>query len=361
MENKQTLRTILLIVVGLTIGFIFGKISHSDIAFEVKDRGRIRKEIKTIPEEPAEEKPTEAKVAETKEPEAAEETPEPIADASEVKETKTKVAPPKPQTTTPPPKPQTPKPTVTKPAKPATTTPKPPVKETKPATTTKPSTPPNTTPKGGDAKPPTAQNTSSEVEKIMDVAAKNCDGKNLDVKQHLEAFASDIEARKIYYNSQDLSDCSGMFLRVCNSLKNKCNNYDFPDPAKVRDTRLLGRWFYERGNLKLIENAKANGNLIRPGAVMFYGHGNRKYTNLTIDKIAARDGIEHIGVVTAVDKDENGVVTGYTLFHGRSTGKIASRSTHHKLKPSRSNLPSYGNWNQQWLAVGYILTPKSGS
>ena len=184
-----------------------------------------------------------------------------------------------------------------------------------------------------------------------------CQSEKIDLEAFLTKFSEDMEASKIMYNSEPLSDCSGMFLRLCQATQKRCPDYNFPNPNQVRDSRMIGRWFHNQGNLKIIEDPLADSELIRPGAVMFYGHQNKKYENMTIESITASDGIEHVGVVTEVKRNAKGVITEYKLFHGRSTGKIAARSSHHKRKPSRKGLPPYGNWDQQWIAVGWLLTP----
>lgn len=213
---------------------------------------------------------------------------------------------------------------------------------------------PQTTPKEPSSK---TSNNQSEKKKKPPLKA-DCGSLSFDLQDHLINFSKQIEEQNILYNSQNLSDCSGMFLRLCNSLREKCDQYSFPHPSRVRDTRLLGRWYYDNGKLELIEDASTAGPLIKPGAVLFFGHGGIKYTHLTIDKLTARNGIEHIGTVTSVTKDQEGNVIKYSLFHGRSSGKPAGRTTYHELEPSRAQLPPFGNWNQQLLGIAYILTPK---
>ncbi len=189
----------------------------------------------------------------------------------------------------------------------------------------------------------------------------SCNGEEFELEEYLNNFAEQIEAQNILYNTEKLSDCSGMFLRLCSNLKKKCDDYIFPSSKAVRDTRRLAKWYAKKGRLTIIENAEASGYLIKPGAVMFYGHGGVTYNDLTIEKITANDGIEHVGTVTSVTKDKNGKVIQYSLFHGRSNGKPAGRTTYHQLKPYRTQLPAYGNWNQQWVAVADIMTPKKES
>ncbi len=182
----------------------------------------------------------------------------------------------------------------------------------------------------------------------------NCEGTDFDLAAFLTEYAEAIEVQKILYNSQPLSDCSGIFLRLCRDLKEVCSNFNLPQPKNGRDGRRLAKWFYDQDRLILIQDARSNDDLIRPGAVMFYGRRNKTYAHPDIKQITASEGVEHMGVVTAVKRDAEGQVVNYTLFHGRSTGKIASRTTHHHRDPSREDIPAYGNWNQQWVAVAYL-------
>lgn len=177
----------------------------------------------------------------------------------------------------------------------------------------------------------------------------------ISVEKAVNDIANTLESQQILYNSQPLSDCSGIFLRVCELMADFCPAAPYPRPKQARGGRGLARWYHKRGRLKLIQDAESSSEYIKPGAIMFYGYRNKKYDPVTLKEITAPGGIEHIGVVTAVEKNKEGVITNYTLFHGRSTGKIASRTTHHHRNPSREGIPAYGNWNQQWVAVGNLV------
>lgn len=188
-----------------------------------------------------------------------------------------------------------------------------------------------------------------------------CGGSDLDLQKHLSTFAASIEAKNIMYKSEDLSDCSGMFLRVMKSMEGICSDYIYPNSAEHRDTRVLGKWFYDNNNLQLTNDVTKYTHLIKPGAVIFYGHNDVKYTDLTVEKIAARNGIQHMGVVTEV-KMENDEVVAYTLFHGRTTGKPAARTRYHVKEGKTKNgkfYPPYGNGRQQVVGIGFVTTPKT--
>ena len=180
----------------------------------------------------------------------------------------------------------------------------------------------------------------------------------------LTLFAEDMERQKLMYDKENparLQDCSGIFHRVVKFVKSKCDNYTYPDPAVARDSRSLAKWYHSQNNLVIIDDPKAKANLIKPGSVMFFGSSGKKYPpNLTVDQLASHDpkGIEHIGVVTEVKRDEAGNVTGYVMFHGRRPTVHAQRSHYHGLKPPRLGYPILGNWEQEWLAIANIMTPK---
>ncbi len=188
-----------------------------------------------------------------------------------------------------------------------------------------------------------------------------CKKDDFELEAFLTAFAENIEAQKILYGSEALSDCSGMFIRLTRALAEECPAYQYPDASRSRSSRAIARWFYDQENLEIVENASEVGQKIKPGMVMFFGRSGKLFEDITIDQLTASSGIEHVGVVTEVKKDDTGKVIAYTLFHGRSSGKIASRTTYHQLQPSRSELPVFGNWNQQLVAMGFVLTPQPKS
>ena len=192
----------------------------------------------------------------------------------------------------------------------------------------------------------------------LDAYLFDCAGKRIDLKNPINEIAAQMEADSLWYNKEPLSDCSGIFHRVLMAMQQRCPEYDFPAPETYRDTRDLARWYHERGDLILIQEALQSADLIKPGAVMFYGHRNKIYTQFAIDDVLSRTGIEHMGVVVSVDKDAAGQVVSYQLFHGQTYGKIASRTNFHLRKPTRPGLPPFGNWNQQWIAFARLLSPR---
>lgn len=224
-----------------------------------------------------------------------------------------------------------------------------------------PSTPEETPTRGED--PPTdpgADGIKKDREPVVSVKP-NKPGKfslcepGFRLEPFLESFTADIEERNILYNTEPLSDCSGMFLRLVNALREKCPNALFPDPDRERDSRAIAGWYAEHENLEIVVDPNLLGRKIRPGMVLFYGQQGRSYQKPTLDELRGENGIEHVGVVVGVEKDDRGQVASYTLFHGRSAGKPAGRTTHTR-QPSRGDLPPYGNGDQQIVAIALIWT-----
>lgn len=185
-----------------------------------------------------------------------------------------------------------------------------------------------------------------------------------ELKNTLLVYTQQLESQSLPYNNKEpekLLDCSGIFHRISQFVSTKCDAYDYPDVRTTRDTRALAGWFHDNDNLVIIHDAAKQRNLIKPGTVMFFGKSGQSYNNLTIDRLKTpipNHVIMHVGVVTDVKKDDKGEVINYTMFHGRSPGKIASSTYYHNVKPPRTGFPPLGNWNQQLVAVANIMTPK---
>lgn len=174
---------------------------------------------------------------------------------------------------------------------------------------------------------------------------------------YLQRLAKDYESQHILYRSIPLSDCSGMFHRLLQQMKEAFPAFVYPEVAEARSSRALAQWYYDRGSLHIVEDAAASGQLIKPGAIMFFGQIGKKYSQPTIEQLTTYGvGIMHIGTVVDVEKDEQGNVIAYTMFHARGRGKPASHTRHYLRRPQTSGLPAFGNWRQQWVAVAYMDT-----
>ena len=234
-----------------------------------------------------------------------------------------------------------------------------------PAATTAPSTPAakpaspspvaTTSPAG-----PSASPASSATAGSLPTASK-CFSGDKELEDDLNLYASEIEAKKLIYSRELMQDCSGIFYRMLDEFaKKKCDGYQYPDPKSARPARMIAKWFYDNKNFLLVKDPMASRNLIKPGAVMFYGAPGRKYHDTGIEQLSQQGGIFHIGVVTSVARDADGNVIQYTLFHGRSTGTTAGRTFYHNVRgPSNLGQPVLGVGSQEWVGMSYLYTPKT--
>jgi len=183
----------------------------------------------------------------------------------------------------------------------------------------------------------------------------NCAGSRIDLAEPAEKIAAALEAEAILFDTAPLSDNSGIFHRFLQALKQRCPDLEIPEVTFYRSSRDLARWYNQRGELVLVHDALQMAEVIKPGAVMFYGASDKLYNDFTLDMLFSPEGISHVGVVMEVEKNEAGEVVNYKLFHGRSSGKIAGTTNYHRRQPSRPNLPPLGNWNQQWVAFAPLV------
>ncbi|MCI5141611.1 MAG: hypothetical protein D3909_07760 [Candidatus Electrothrix sp. ATG1] len=182
-----------------------------------------------------------------------------------------------------------------------------------------------------------------------------CDMTN--IADPLRNVVTALEKKNLLYATQPLTDCSGIFHRVVQGLQHRCPGKEFPSVQKHRDSRALAGWYHERGQLQLIENAVESTDLLRPGAVLFFGKNGSVYKDFSVDDLLVpRKGIAHLGVVVNVHKDASGKVVHYELFHGHGRkGKTpASVTNWHKRTPTRAGYPAFGNGRQQWVAIARL-------
>lgn len=190
----------------------------------------------------------------------------------------------------------------------------------------------------------------------------DCAGKRIDLADPVKEIAAAITADLLLYDTEPLTDCSGIFHRVLQKMKQRCPAYDYPLPETYRDTRDLARWYHEHGDLILVQNALASAELIKPGAVLFYGQRDSVYKNFTVEKLfLPKVGINHMGVVVKVDTNAAGETKSYELFHGYGRKGItpASTTNWHLREPTRAAYPPLGNGREQWVAMARLLNPST--
>jgi len=170
------------------------------------------------------------------------------------------------------------------------------------------------------------------------------------------SVAEDLHGRKLIYSSRpdDLRDCSGIFHRTLRRLRKRCRGINGPEELRVRSSRDIAAWYAKHGDLVVVRDALDQDHLIQPGTVMFYGHRHQRYSRISRKK-ALRE-VEHVGIVTSVERDDAGNVLSYQLFHGRSGRKPAAITDYHTREPSRAQYPPLGNGAQPWIAVAELCS-----
>lgn len=190
----------------------------------------------------------------------------------------------------------------------------------------------------------------------MNGIQSSCEGKKTNLAVPINIIAENLSKDSLAYNKEPYSDCSGIFLRVLDSLEKRCPKQIFPDPVEYRDSRALARWYHEQGRLIRVTEPLKMINYLRPGVVMFYGGRGTENIALSLDDLFDHGGINHVGVITSVEKDSEGIAQGYALFHGQRPGKLASITKYHKRTyRNRPEYPPYGNGTEQWVAVASIV------
>lgn len=194
----------------------------------------------------------------------------------------------------------------------------------------------------------------------MDGIYSLCAGKKSNLAHPVNLIAQHISEDSLDYNVEPFSDCSGIFIRVLDSLNRRCPGHDFPNPQTYRDSRGLAQWYHEQKLLIRVIEPLDMGKYIKPGAVMFYGGRGMNMDTIQTEDLFQHGGINHVGVITEVKKDKEGIVESYSLFHGQRPGKMASTTKYHKRTyRNRKDYPPYGNGSEQWVAIAPIVKPNN--
>lgn len=149
----------------------------------------------------------------------------------------------------------------------------------------------------------------------------------------------------------DLRDCSGIFHQVLSGIRDSCPHFEGPEAGSSRTTGGIAKWYAAKNQLVLVRKALRQDELIQPGTVLFYGEQNKTYRALSQEKTLHK--ISHLGIVVSVERNRDGSVAHYKLFHGRRPGRSAS-VTYHGRSPSSKKDPPLGNGGQQWIAAARL-------
>lgn len=204
-------------------------------------------------------------------------------------------------------------------------------------------------------------NTTSADNQTKTIVLTACDNPSFELMANIDQSVEELTGTP--YSRELKNDCSGIFHQVLDGMRDECPNVSLPTIDEARSSRHIAGWYEENGNFKIIRDPKSQGDLIKPGMVMFYGHAKRaalyNYQTMTIDTLTARGtGINHVAIVTEVTRDENGVLQSYVMFHGKNVGKPAGTTISRMTYDDHPELPVYGNWGEPWLAIAQVLAPK---
>lgn len=169
--------------------------------------------------------------------------------------------------------------------------------------------------------------------------ADGCDAGFSPPLEVLSQSAWQLARQRIAYNSQPLSDCSGILHRVLDELRDRCDGAFAPSPEQARSSRDLAAWYQDRGLLIPTPELGDIDRWLAPGAITFY----------TSPRSRAVEHVVHTAVVIDVQRDAQGRVQEITLFHGRSPGKVASFTSTHR----RDAEPALGNGREALFAIAY--------
>lgn len=167
-----------------------------------------------------------------------------------------------------------------------------------------------------------------------------CDGGETSPLDVLATSALELARARIAYNSEVMSDCSGIMHRMLAQLGDRCEGARTPSPEVARSSRDLAAWYDERGLLVPLPELEDADRWLVPGAVTFY----------TPPRSRSVDRVVHTAVVVDVERDADGRVLGMTLFHGRQPGTIASYTDWHR----RDGPQPLGNGNEALFAVAFV-------
>ena len=194
-------------------------------------------------------------------------------------------------------------------------------------------------PQAAASPPMVALDTPAPLAPAPEIApAPQCDGGQDSPPEVVASTARQLSSRRIAYRSQPMSDCSGMFHRVLQSLHSRCDDILGPTPEQARSSDAIARWYDAQGALHRVRTPEQADPWLVPGAILFYATPGAR------GDLAA---IHHVGVVVDVVRDAQDRVDSYRLFHGRQPGLTATITSHH----TRDNRPVLGNGPDALVAI----------
>ncbi|MDW3650606.1 MAG: hypothetical protein R8P61_26255 [Bacteroidia bacterium] len=181
--------------------------------------------------------------------------------------------------------------------------------------------------------------------------------REINLSEPLNIIAHKITSDSLrYLGTTTLADPAGIMHRVIAELKKPAwfPNKEFPDSTEDREIGEIAKWYCERGQLVMIDDPLSASKYIKPGVLMFFGGKGEDLRDMSRTKLFRRRGLTQLGVVCSVEKDEQGNVISYGLFHAQRPGMIAKITYQSRDNEGGDHL-AYGYLNSQCLALAPII------
>ena len=243
-----------------------------------------------------------------------------------------------------------------------------------------------------------------------DVYYATCGGQVVSMADILKPIASKLESQQMPYKiSQkpvdEWRDCSGNFLRLSSYVASACagNEGNLAAPAGIKDyvaggdnkapentgprsSRGIGQWYYDQGRYIPIyydgitdisqppQDLIDKRHLIKPGAVVWFSRG-MPISSDGVDSLwtynSKKSQINHMATIISVEKDDDGNVIRFSMYHGHGRDGVTPASVTDKhfwewpatYTSNGSKYPPFGYWGQYLVGIGTLLpteAPPSG-
>lgn len=163
-----------------------------------------------------------------------------------------------------------------------------------------------------------------------------------------------------YLGTDTLADPAGIVHRMFSSMKKEnFSDLKFPDHVEDRESWEIADWFCKEGLLTMMNKGANVDEYIKVGTILFYGGRGVDFRDSSSQKLFHRGGINHVGVVCSVERDEEGGLISYGVFHAQRPGLIAKITQERMGEYSaEKEYMAYSYQNNQLLAVAPILPVK---
>ncbi len=243
-----------------------------------------------------------------------------------------------------------------------------------------------------------------------------CNGEVTALGNIVQPVLEKLDATEIPYTQSksggdQLRDCSGNFLRVSSWVAAVCPDAESTLAASAgvtdwnpggnnvfagtiqkwseggkdyaaRSSRGTARWYHAQGLFRPVfadtgaqpvaeasADLKAIRNELRPGTVIWFAKpGSRITRQEGVERMfstSSGERITHVGVVHSVERDDDGNIVSYRMYHGRRAyqssdpDKQDNKITVHRWEATTGSrpLPPFGNWTEPVVGIAPLLPP----